>query len=218
MFELTLQTLPHSFGRQFMRISRVLAGATVAMGLAVAGCGDSTGGGASTVTISNTEALEMWTEVGEAISAGFSASASRQGGPALSRMSLPELDKLVTINASANCPSGGTVGISGSETANGATGASFDFTLAFTTCKTTHFTLGGSMEYKGSETFTSQTSFNISYTVTGSVTVSASDGRSGTCGFDFTVTVSASGGSPTATVSGTFCGLQANTVITATNA
>jgi hypothetical protein len=203
-----------------MRFARLIPAASVVLALGVAGCGDSTSGGASTVTITNTEALEMWSEVGDAIGSAFAqGSASRMGGPALSRMSLPELDKLVSINVSANCPSGGTVGVSGSENATGTTGASFDFTLAFTTCKTTHFTLGGSLEYKGSET-ASASSFNISYTVTGSVTVTATDGRTGTCGFDFTVTVTsgANASNATVSVSGTFCGLQANSVITTANA
>src|SRR5438128_2424611 len=158
-----------------MRLSRIVSGASLALAFAVAGCGDSTGSGTNSITMSNAEVLEMYAEINAALAgANFSASKTA-GGVSLSRVFLPELDKAVSISATVQCTPSGSVGVSGSSDES-TTGGSFDITETFTACKTTHFTLGGSLNYAGNVAATSS-SFTFNLTIKGDVSVSASDGR-----------------------------------------
>jgi hypothetical protein len=202
-----------------MRFGKLVPFSALALAFTVGACGDSTGSGSNTITMTNAESLELWAEIGNALS-GADFSASRAGGPSLSRAFVPSFNKQVSINATVNCTTGGSgggsVSVSGTADAT-ATGETFNITETFNACKTTHFTLGGSVDYSGSVT-SSASSFNFSLTVKGDISVSATDGRSGNCNMNFTVTESGTLQAPTITVSGTICGVQANAVITAANA
>ena len=189
-----------------MRLTRIAPALALALSFSASGCSkDSTG---PAIGLSQTEVAGLFTEitaVTDLINVGFSLTKGASGGPLFSAR--PSFSALVPITGSVNCPGGGNVSASGNY--SGTTTVTFDATFAFNACKTTNYTVGGSFRFFGSFSQT-QTTISEQLTVTGTLTVNASGGRSGSCTINFTVTVSGSLSSPTVTVTGTICGVNAS--------
>ena len=105
------------------------------------------------------------------------------------------------IHASRGCPGGGTSSVEGS--VSGTTTQTYSWTNTYSACKTASYTTDGSWLATGSADDTTMT-----LRTSGTLTVTASGGRSGTCALDIT---SVSGG--TATITGTICGFSANAIL-----
>jgi hypothetical protein len=128
------------------------------------------------------------------------------------------------VNASGACSAGGTTSITGlySGNLNAGTGGSYSynfnytFTLAFNNCKfpsgTETITLQGNPNliltgnFNGISNRTSQ-SYHYEYDQNGGVRFGISDGRSGNCSIDYTVTADYNGTATTGSASGTICGI-----------
>ena len=125
-----------------------------------------------------------------------------------SLMPSPNLGTPGSTNASAACPGGGSISATGSYSATSTT-ATLDVTYAFNSCKSTHYTVSSPLRVRGSATSTG-TQLSMQASFKGTVAVSTSDGRSGNCGVDFTVstTVGQSTANPVYTISGTACGVN----------
>lgn len=190
-----------------MRGIRVIPTTVLALGLSLTACkSDSTG---PSVSLSQAEVSQLFTEVSSALSSvniGFIVS-QNAGGPALSLRPGPDLSPMPGVSATVSCPGGGSASATGSF--SGTTTVSFDVTFGFSACKTTNFTVGGSLRFFGSASSTA-TSLSLSETVQGTLTVNASGGRSGSCAVNFTVTVSGPLATPTVTATGTVCGVNAS--------
>ena len=198
-----------------MRFTRLLplSAAGLAVVVGATACGDSIG--ANTVTMTQAEVAEVFAEMSDALSGtGVSLSQMPAGALVPARAAGSITGSAETINVSADCSGGGTVGVSGSVNPSGSTGASFNLTETATSCETTHFTVDGSVKISGSVTV-SQSSTSFNENIKGSFTVlRKSDGTSGNCAIDFTVDGSFSDASSSVTASGTICGVNASAVIT----
>jgi hypothetical protein len=196
-----------------MRFARPLPLVAAVLGVAfgASGCGNSTA--PNTVTMTQAEVSELFTEMTSALSGtGLSLSRMPAGvaGPARAASNAEE-----SISITADCGLGGTVGVSGSVNPSNS-GASFNVTETASACQTEHFTVGGSITINGSAATTSSAA-TFNETIKGSFDVTRkSDGTSGTCAVDFSVNgnVSLTGGSSTVTASGTICGINASAVVT----
>jgi hypothetical protein len=196
-----------------MRFTRVvpLAGAVLGVAFGATACGSSTG--ANTITMTQAEVAEVFTEMSDALSGTGVSLSQMPAGAFVPRAAGAVSNTAESINVSADCSSGGTVGVSGSVNPSGTTGASFNLTETASSCQTTHFTVGGSVTINGSVTV-SQSSTSFNETVKGSFTVTRlSDGSSGNCAIDFTVNGSFSNASSSVTASGTICGVNASAVV-----
>ena len=183
-----------------MRIAVVTA--LVALGLAVGACGsrDATG---PTISLSLEEIYALADELGGALRS-MSLSLRASGALTFSIVHGPSLASTGPIDATASCPDGGNVSAAGSY--SDTTAVTADVTLTYTGCKTAHYLTSGSVRATGSGTST-PTASSGQAAVAGALTVTASDGRTGVCEIEFTVTGSASGaGTPAFTVSGRACG------------
>ena len=194
-----------------MRVTRIAsATAIVIFGLSAGGCSksDSTAPkGAPT----QAQVSQMFSEL-SAISAsvstiGFTRSGTTSG--ALQLVGVPRLayDVQTAINASANCPSGGNVAVSGNVNPTN-TGVTFGITDTWNACQTAHYLVNGSDSESGSFSVSGGSSPTISgsFTETGSLTVSG--GWNGTCGINITLPIRGPTSSPTASWSGTMCGVS----------
>jgi hypothetical protein len=112
-----------------------------------------------------------------------------------------------SFQTSADCANGGTVTISGSDTQTDASVAA-DVTFAFNGCRTAHYTTSGSLRITGGATST-DTVVTAEAAGSGSLGVTAADGRSGDCQVNLTVTTTVAPAGPSAvTVRGTACGVD----------
>lgn len=194
-----------------MRAIRVIPTAVLLLGLSAAACKNDTTG--PSISLSQAEVSQLFSEVSDAMSSvtmGFIVTQSG-GGPAMSLRPGPGLSTMPGVSATVNCPSGGSVSASGNF--SGTTTVGFDVTFSFSSCKTTNFTVGGSLRFFGSASET-QTTISLTETVRGTLNVNASNGRSGSCAIDFTITVSGSPANPTITASGMVCGINASGTVT----
>lgn len=180
--------------------------------MSLAGCGSSTE--PATITMSPSDVALMLSELDSAFAGAVSFTRmgpSTPGGaprfvrvPSTGASTFLSKPSLSTFSETNNCNSGGSVTVAGTDNVTSSTD-NFDLTTSFNACKTPHFTVGGSLEFKGNSTSNGST-FSFSLSVNGSLTVNTSDGRSGSCPISFT----ASGDQNSATVSGTVCGEAAN--------
>jgi hypothetical protein len=189
-----------------MRLTPIVPAAALALGLFASACKkDST---SPTIALTQTEVSELFAELSAALDSA-NINFSRVGrGPMFSVFPGPSFSAMPSVSVTANCPAGGNVSVMGSASST-TTSETFDITEAFNSCKTTHFTVGGSIRATGSFTYT-QTSISGNEAVKGSLSVNATDGRSGSCPIDFSVTFVGTSGSPTITTSGTICGISAS--------
>jgi hypothetical protein len=193
-----------------MRSIRVLPTTVLVLGLFVACSKDATG---PSISLSQSEVAQLFTEISDAMSSvnmGFIVGRST-GGPAISLRPGPNLSPMPGINATVTCPNGGSASAVGS--VSGTTTVNFDVTFGFSACKTTSFTVGGSLRFSGSVASTA-TTLTMTETVRGTLTVNASNGRSGSCAVDFTITMSDAPSGSTVTASGTVCGIKASGTVT----
>jgi hypothetical protein len=110
------------------------------------------------------------------------------------------------FQATAYCPNGGTVTISGSDAQTETTVAA-DVTFAFSGCRTAHYTTSGSLWITGGATNADTTVAEAAGT--GSLGVTAADGRSGGCEVNVTVSTTVVAAGPSAvTARGTACGVD----------
>src|SRR5262245_7364603 len=134
-----------------MRIRRLIhtLGATLGAALAVSSCGS--GVNETTITMSQAEVAELFSEIGNGLSGG-GINASRSSLPQASLMppgamaspTSPE----ASIDVTVNCGAGGNVHVTGSSSGSESS-ANFDVKETFNSCKTAHFTVGGSITLKG---------------------------------------------------------------------
>lgn len=196
-----------------MRLLRPLPLVAAVLGVAVgaSGCGSSTA--PNTVTMTQAEVTEVFTEMANALSqTGVTFDRMPAGVVGIARAAS---NAQASISVTANCALGGTVGVSGSANPTN-TGASFNVTETANACQTQHFTVGGSITINGSAS-TTNSAATFNETAKGSFDVTRkSDGSSGTCAIDFSVdgNVSLTGGTSTVTAQGTICGVNASAVVT----
>lgn len=193
-----------------MRAFRVLPTTILVLGLSVACSKDATG---PTINLSQAEVTQLLGEVSAAISTvnmGFTV-ARNTGGPAIPLVPDPFRSPATNIGATVDCAGGGTVSAAGS--VSGTATINFDVTFAFNACKTTNYTVGGSLRFFGSAS-TTPTTVALTETMRGTLTVRATDGRSGSCAVDFTMSVNGPPTGPTVTASGTVCGFRASATVT----
>jgi hypothetical protein len=189
---------------QSMRIAAVTT--LVAAGLFAGACGskDSTG---PSISLSQGEVFVLAGELGDVISAVTLVSARTSGGPLLSLVPGPNFRTEGPISQTVNCPMSGTATASGTFGSTTTTETA-DMTFAFNACKTSHYLTGGSVRVTGNAAST-PTTLSIHGTFAGTLTVTASDARSGNCQMDFTVNGSATQTSNlTYTASGNACGVN----------
>lgn len=191
--------------------SRCMFAALAVAAISLAGCGSSTEPAAITMSQADVELLfsELDSAFAGTVSFTRMAPTTPGGRPSFIRVppaasSLTLRPSLTTISQTNNCNNGGSVAVSGTDNVTSSTD-NFDITTSFNGCKTPHFTVGGSLEFKGSATDNGST-FSLSLTVNGTLDVNTSDGRSGSCPINFTV----SGDQNSVTASGTICGVSAN--------
>jgi hypothetical protein len=195
-----------------MRVIRVAsATAAVVSCLSVGACSKS----ASTApngTPTQVQVSEMFSEL-SAVSAsistiGFTRAGSTSG--VLRFAGLPHLayDVSTAINATGNCPSGGTVAVSGNINPT-TSGITFGFTDTWTNCQTAHFIVNGADTDNGSFSTTGGSSPTVSgsLTETGTLNVSGPVWQ-GTCDINITVTDSGPASSPTVSWTGQMCGVS----------
>lgn len=177
----------------------------VVLSLAVGACSKSATT-APAIALSQAEVGTLFTEIGAVMDSmsglSFSRTANLSGSPLMSVVPGPSFSAMGPISGSANCPNGGSASASGSVSSTTST-ETFDVTATFNGCKTAHYTVGGSFRENGS---VNATTFAGSVTVSGNLSVTAADGRSGSCAMNFTVTFS----STTATATGSICGVSAS--------
>jgi hypothetical protein len=181
---------------------RSAATALVAVSVAVAACGskDATG---PAINLSLEEVRALATELSGAMNAmnvGFRTS----GSSVFSIVPGPNFSAMGPINSTVNCPGGGTASAAG--TSGGTTALTADVTLTYASCKTAHYLTNGSVHASGNGTSTA-TSASGQAAAQGTLKVTVSDGRSGTCAIDISASASVTQTTqPTYTVSGTACG------------
>ena len=210
-----------------MHRSSRLPAAFAALALLTAACGDgptATSGDPLTEAEVMEIATDVFNGVGEMFSGGFGPqrSALLPAGLHLSIMAPVPIN--ITIDESGPCGGDGTASVSGSiqgsiDNETGAGNLEFDVTQSATNCVIVGAThtytvsgepnihLTGSFESDGGDTFSG------SFSLVGGLTFAVEDGRSGTCGIDVTVTVSATETSFSGTASGTMCGVTINNEI-----
>jgi hypothetical protein len=120
-----------------------------------------------------------------------------------------------TVTLTSDCEGGGTVSLSGTATEN-TTSASFDITESFATCTSDPFTIAGSLRYTGNITAPNDSTFTLNATMKGGIDVTHTDGRSGRCPINFTMTLSINGQEINVNSSGTICGRNASAVASVT--
>lgn len=120
--------------------------------------------------------------------------------------SLREAQESIQLDATVDCASGGTVGVSGT----GSSAADFDVEVTFDACDDGNVTLDGSLSYQWSVGGVDLTggsvdasSVSVDIAIEGTVTVSGS--VTGSCEFDYRVSASQSG----ASIEGSVCGVDA---------
>ena len=187
-----------------MRSKRMASAATaLAMVLAVGACGtkDATGPG---ISLSLEEVLSLASELGTVMNT-YTALSVRSGLSAVLRAApARSVAAAIPINAKANCPGGGTTSLAGSY--DGTTTVTANATVSYDGCKTAHFTTSGSIRADASATSTA-TNATAQGSVSGTLTVSTVDGRSGVCLIDLTVNMGmGQSGKAVTTVSGSACG------------
>lgn len=200
---------------------RALSGLAAALALGLAACGDFTSSGDP---LSESEAAELAEEIVEGGFVGFGA----QGAAPMGAPGETAARVTVTLNESAPCDGGGTVGVNGSMTAdvNQTTGAGtfeFNYAIAPSGCQVT--TSGGkTFTLTGDPNITVQGNFNWTEThAEGSLTYdgkfkwTSSDGRSGACGVNLEASYEfnwgTTGSSGSASLSGSVCGVTVNRTV-----
>jgi hypothetical protein len=190
-------------GRHEMQAARMSAAAAlVAVGAAVAACGskDATG---PAISLSLEEVRGLASELSGAMNA-MNVNFRTGGSSVFSIVPGPSFSVTGQINTTVSCPGGGTASAAG--TSGGTTTLTADVTLTYTNCKTAHYLTNGSVHATGNGT-TTATSASGQSTAQGTLKVTASDGRSGTCAIDLSASASMTQTSqPTYTVSGSACG------------
>ena len=195
-----------------MRVYRMAsATAAVLLGLWAGACSKSSST-APNGTPTQTQVSELFSELSSVSASvstiGFTRSGSTSGG--LRFAGLPRLanDVETAINATASCPSGGSVAVAGNINPT-TSGITFGITDTWTNCQTAHFTVNGTDTDNGSFTSTggSNPTVSGSLTETGSLTVTGPVWQ-GTCNINITVTDSGPASSPTVSWSGTMCGVS----------
>jgi hypothetical protein len=171
-----------------MRLQSLVRASGLAALACALGCGHE-GPTGPTISLSQAEVVTLADEVGDL-------------------MPTPLVDAPGPINATAACPGGGNISAAGSVGATNTT-VTLDMTYTFTSCKSAHYTVSGPLRVRGSASSTA-TELSLQARFTGTVAVGTSDGRSGNCGVDFTVstTVGQSTANPTYTISGSACGVN----------
>jgi hypothetical protein len=189
-----------------MRLTRLVpATALVAAGLYAGGCKKETT--APSVSLSQSEVGQLMTDLGTVMGLfnfGFIREGVAGHGSLIFLAPRAGFSVAGPINGSVNCPSGGTARAAGSS--SGTTTLTFDVTYTFSGCMTTNYTIGGSFRRNGSYT---ASPYSDSETVTGTLSVNASGGRSGNCTMNFTW----NGNNVTSTATGTICGVSASTIL-----
>jgi hypothetical protein len=207
-----------------MHRSSRLPTAFAALALLTAACGDgptATSGDPLTEAEVMEIAQDVFNGVGEMFSGniGPQRSAVLPAGLHLSIMAPVPFN--VTVNESGPCEGGGTASVSGSiegsfDDQTGAGDVGFDVTQDAENCVITgathSYTVSGDpdLHLTGSFETDGGTTFSGSFSLVGGLSFEVNDGRTGTCGVDVTVTVSATGTSFSGTVSGTMCGVTLN--------
>jgi hypothetical protein len=187
-----------------MRSKLIATVAALVASLSVGACGsrDATG---PTISLSLEEVYALANELGGVMNS-MSLSLRASGSSAFSILPGPGFSAAGPITSTARCPGGGTASATGSY--SGTTTVTADVTLTYSGCKTAHYVTSGSVRASASATST-ETTASGQATVGGTLRVTASDGRSGTCEVDFTATGSASASQanrPAFTISGAACG------------
>lgn len=151
--------------------------ALLALVLSAGGCGkDATG---PNIALSLTDLASLAQELAGVMGSVNVASLRTVGGP-LARTGPARLLRIaVPFDSVWSCPGGGTASVAGTYDTTAA-GPSADATVTYTGCKTAHFTTSGSIRANGGATVT-QTSETAQVSVSGSLSVSTVDGRSGVC-------------------------------------
>jgi hypothetical protein len=168
---------------------------------ALVGCG----GGSSWVdpTTGNFSAQDSAQVMGM-VSGAFSAALQRQPGPQTLKNALTE-----SVSVTQSCALSGTVSVNGSMDSScspsGACGFSGTLNLALASCSNTSGYVGDgglSIYARGS---TSSTTFSLTETIQGGITVTHDGATIGTCGINVTVDLSSDGTTETVHVNGTIC-------------
>jgi hypothetical protein len=202
-----------------MRLTRLVSGTVIGViGLSAWACSKSAST-APTGGFTEAQAGQLFSELA-AVSAsistvGFERAASTSGGVLLPIFSRPAFDIQSSISVSGNCPAGGTVSISGNVNPT-ASSVTFDFTDTWSSCKTADYLTNGSTTENGNFSYTTGSSPTISGTLTETGTLSGtalSGGSSFTCSLNVTLTVSGTSSSPSASWSGTMCGVAVSGTI-----
>ncbi len=205
---------------------RFLSGLSAALAFGLAACGgDTTSTGDPLTEAEAAELAEAIAEGGFAGFGGFAAPAMRAPGETAANVTVALNDTYPCDDAGGT----GTVTIAGSLTVNvndqtGAGTFGFNYTVAPHGCQVTTsggkvFTLDGDPNIKVTGDFsfsetTGGSSFEGTLNYDGSFAWESSDGRSGTCGVNLDATYdfnfSSTGGSGSATLTGTVCGVTVN--------
>jgi hypothetical protein len=198
------QVVPSGTGRFEMKPTRVAAvTAVLAVLLSSGACGgkDATGPG---ISLSLEEVFTLAGELGSVMNT-YTALSVRSGLNAMLRSAPARGPAAATpISAKASCPGGGTTSLAGSY--DGTTTVTANATVSYDGCKTAHFTTSGSFRADAGATSTA-TNAAAQGSVSGTLTVSTADGRSGACVIDLTINISmGQTGNPVTTISGRACG------------
>lgn len=194
------------------RITTALA-ATLALSLGAGACGtkDATG---PAISLTQEDVFRLADELGSVMS-NYTVTASLRAAMRSLRAAAPmrAAAASVPVNASAACPGGGSTSLSGSydETATTATATA---TFSYSGCKTAHFTTDGSFSGSGEAT-TTQTALTAHATLSGTLSIVTTDGRTGSCRVDVVADVTeAASGKTTYTLSGSACGVDVSQTYT----
>jgi hypothetical protein len=198
-----------------MRATRIaLPTAIVVLGLSAWAC-SKTESTAPTGALTQSQVSQLFSEL-RAVSASFSSVGFDRAGIAslgsgLAVVTNPAFDVLSSINATGNCPVGGTVSISGSVTP-ATSSVSFGFTDTWNNCQTADFLTNGSTTESGTFNYTTGSSPTVSGSLTdvGNLTVTPNSGSPISCSMNITLTLSGPTSSPNLTWSGTICGVNVN--------
>jgi len=179
--------------------------ALLALTLSAGGCGkDATG---PNIAFSLTDLASLVQELAGVMGPINVVSLRTVGGPPARSGPARLLRIAAPFDSVWSCPGGGTASVSGTYDTTAAS-PSADATVTYAGCKTAHFTTSGSFRANGGGTIT-QTSETVQLGVSGSLNVSAVDGRSGICPIGVTLNASATPmTSPVYVVDGSACGVR----------
>ena len=166
------------------------------------------GGGSSWVdpTTGNFSAQDS-AEVMGMMSGAFSAALQQKAGP--QAQAQPGAALTETVNVTQSCALSGTVAVNGSMDSScsqsGACTFNGGLSLTLTSCSnTTGYVGDGGLNIHASGS-TSSTTFSLTETIQGGITVTHNGATIGTCGINVTVDMSSNGTTETVHVNGTIC-------------